>query len=416
MNLFRLHRNIQLRILIIFFNNLTSNMIFPFMSIYFAKHIGLKATSLVLTASIILTLLGNLYGGGYADKHGRKFIMVLSEGVKVLIFFGFLLGTSPSYYWPLLTVLCFLLRSFFNGLYSPAAEAMLLDVTTTVERKYTYNIIYWINNLSLAIGAGIGTYFFETNLIYLFTILAAVSLMLFLVTLFGIKETYFPDNSGLPNKKDKGYIKNYIEVFKDRIFIIFVVSSMLLFSLEAHLTRYIAIKLKDYDFKIFDIQLTGTQLYGNLVLENTICVVFLSILFSKKITKIKRERIPFVSGLVLFVIGYGLIATNLNPFLLIIMMFVATLGEILFAPIFQTYLGDLAKKPLRSSYMAINKFANRGSILISTGIIYLVSISSAWVSSLLIWLTGILGAVLLCLLLPHIYARKEIEYSTDKVG
>ncbi|MGG1727319.1 hypothetical protein ABDI03_28315, partial [Bacillus paranthracis] len=113
---------------------------------------------------------------------------------------------------------------------------------------------------------------------------------------------------------------------------------------------------------------------------------------------------------------YGLIATNLNPFILIIMMFVATLGEILFAPIFQTYLGDLAKKPLRSSYMAINKFANRGSILISTGIIYLVSISSAWVSSLLIWLTGILGAVLLCLLLPHIYARKEIEYSTDKVG
>lgn len=67
-------------------------MIFPFMSIYFAKHIGLKATSLVLTASIILTLLGNLYGGGYADRHGRKFIMVLSEGVKVLIFLDFYLG------------------------------------------------------------------------------------------------------------------------------------------------------------------------------------------------------------------------------------------------------------------------------------------------------------------------------------
>lgn len=410
MKLSSLHSNIKLRIIIIFFNTLTTNMIFPFMSIYFAKNLGLKITSIILTLAIVLSLIGNLYGGSYADKYGRKSIMVYSEGFKLIIFVGLLISNSPSYHLPIVTAILFILRNFFNGLYGPASEAMLLDITKSTERKYMYTIFYWITNLSIAIGSGIGAYFFDANLFLLFTILLIASFISFFITIYGIKETYVPDQSSLDSKvNSKGYIKNYIIVFKDRIFITYILSSMLIYSLEGHLTRYLAIKLQEQDFSIISMELTGTQLLGTLLIEGTICVILLLPLSTKLSKKFRSEKEAFSIGLLLYIVGFGMIATSLNPWILFIMMLILTIGEVMFVPILQSYMGDLTVPSLRSSYIAVSKLANRGSVLIPTGTVFLVSISSPLMFTLLVWVTGILGVVLLILFLPQIYVRRELE-------
>lgn len=410
MKLSSLHSNIKLRIIIIFFNTLTTNMIFPFMSIYFAKNLGLKITSIILTLAIVLSLIGNLYGGSYADKYGRKSIMVYSEGFKLIIFVGLLISNSPSYHLPIVTAILFILRNFFNGLYGPASEAMLLDITKSTERKYMYTIFYWITNLSIAIGSGIGAYFFDANLFLLFTILLIASFISFFITIYGIKETYVPDQSSLDSKvNSKGYIKNYIIVFKDRIFITYILSSMLIYSLEGHLTRYLAIKLQEQDFSIISMELTGTQLLGTLLIEGTICVILLLPLSTKLSKEFRSEKEAFSIGLLLYIVGFGVIATSLNPWILFIMMLILTIGEVMFVPILQSYMGDLTVPSLRSSYIAVSKLANRGSVLIPTGTVFLVSISSPLMFTLLVWVTGILGVVLLILFLPQIYVRRELE-------
>lgn len=410
MKLSSLHSNIKLRIIIIFFNTLTTNMIFPFMSIYFAKNLGLKITSIILTLAIVLSLIGNLYGGSYADKYGRKSIMVYSEGFKLIIFVGLLISNSPSYHLPIVTAILFILRNFFNGLYGPASEAMLLDITKSTERKYMYTIFYWITNLSIAIGSGIGAYFFDANLFLLFTILLIASFISFFITIYGIKETYVPDQSSLDSKvNSKGYIKNYIIVFKDRIFITYILSSMLIYSLEGHLTRYLAIKLQEQDFSIISMELTGTQLLGTLLIEGTICVILLLPLSTKLSKEFRSEKEAFSIGLLLYIVGFGMIATSLNPWILFIMMLILTIGEVMFVPILQSYMGDLTVPSLRSSYIAVSKLANRGSVLIPTGTVFLVSISSPLMFTLLVWVTGILGVVLLILFLPQIYVRRELE-------
>lgn len=401
-------------------------MIFPFMAIYFVKTIGPIATSVFLSIAVIINFIASIFGGSIADKVGRKKVMVIADALRVVTFIMFALSNSPWFDWPYVTLLFFMVNNVCSGLYSPASEAMLLDVSTSEERKYMYSVMYWISNLSIALGGTIGALFFSDYLFVLFVILSIASIVSTLITLFFITETYFPKEgaakNGDGNKKlneVKGLLQNYKEVVRDRIFILFVLSSTLLFSLEAHLTNFISIRLeRDISERVlhpFQWKMDGIELLGILRAENTICVVLFSVIATWFIRKYNEKSILFF-GFALYVIGYGVLSYSDSPWILISMMVFAVIGEVIAFPIHQSYLGDIIPDHLRSSYLAMNRIAMKGSSLIGTLGIYIASVLPTLYVSLFVWLSGIIALLLFYSIIPAIYERRSIHEQTYNVN
>ncbi len=61
--------------------------------------------------------------------------------------------------------------------------------------------------------------------------------------------------------------------------------------------------------------------------------------------------------------------------MLILIMIIAVLDEVLFVPLHESFLGDIAPHHLRSSYFALNKVVSKGSALIGSIGIYIGSVS-----------------------------------------
>jgi MFS transporter, DHA1 family, multidrug resistance protein B len=415
MSFFNLHSNIRFRIVTIFLTTLTTNMIFPFMAIYFAKTIGPVQTSIFLSLSIIINLISSILGGNFADNYGRKKVMIFSDVIRVITFLMFALSNSPWYDWPYLTLVFFLINNICSGFYSPASEAMLLDVSTPENRKYMYGILYWISNLSIAIGGAIGAFFFNEHLFYLFIALSITGILSTLITMFLISETHFPNIN--QKKKRKTGSKNeiysmfqsYKIIINDKLFLLFLFSSMLLFSLESHLANFISIRLEDEIEKTtlvpFNLEFSGIELLGLLRSENTICVVVFSV-FATWLIKKQDEKTLIFSGFLMYVIGYGVLSFSNNPWILIGIMVVAVIGEVIAFPIHQSYMGDIIPDHLRSSYLALNRIAIKGSALIGTLCISFASILPVAYFSLFVWLSGLIGLIIFKLILPAIYDRR----------
>ncbi|PZD96790.1 MFS transporter [Paenibacillus sambharensis] len=416
----QLHPNIKLRVATIFFNTLTSNMVFPFMTIYFANTIGLTYTSLVVSIAIIVNFIAGILGGYYADRLGRKKVMLVADGAKFLTFLLMALSNSPWTFLPVLTLIGFLLNSVCTGVYGPASEAMLLDDTKPEQRRYMYSLIYWSSNLSIAIGGTVGALMFEDYLFTLFVCLVASALFSLGITYYLLTETYELSAAEQQNSRKDGFrslLRNYRTVVRDRVFMVFVISGMLLFSLERHLTNYIGIRLEsDIQQAVlqpFGWTVSGIELLGYLRTENTICVILLSIVatkFLKGSTQKSEQNLLFI-GFLLFLFGYGMLATSVTPWVLFTFMVVAVIGEVIFVPIHESYLGDLAPNHLRSSYLALNKTAFKGSALVGSAGIYIGSVFSSTVFSIFVWVSGIIGFGLFYAVMPQIYQLRKASGS-----
>ncbi|SCY21165.1 MFS transporter, DHA1 family, multidrug resistance protein B [Paenibacillus polysaccharolyticus] len=410
MNFFEFHPTIRLRIVVIFLNTLTSNMVFPFMSIYFALNIGIVYASAAISIGIIINFFSGVYWGFHSDRIGRKKIMIYSDGLKMASYIALAIFNSPWISSPVLTLIIFLLHTFSTGMYGPASEAMLLDLTKSEQRKYMYSIIYWTQNLSIAIAGIIGSLLFKEKLFFLFIGLVFSSLVSLVVTCFFISESFQqPSEAKLKQSGFKDLLQNYRLVISDRVFIIFVISSMLLFSIESHLANYLSIRFESsfsqYTFEPLQWSFNGIQLIGYLRTENTIGIVIFTLFVGLLLKRFSDKKLLFI-GYSLYLIGYVAISISMQPGVLFLMMFVAVFGEVLFTPIHESFLGDITPNHLRSSYLALNKIAYKGSALIGAVGIYLSSMLPAWAMSIFILISGLVAIVLFYSIFQAIQIRK----------
>jgi DHA1 family multidrug resistance protein B-like MFS transporter len=280
---------------------------------------------------------------------------------------------------------------------------MVLDVSKPEERKYIYSIQYWSNNLSSAIGGLIGAFLFKEHLFELLLSLTAMGVLTTLATLFLIKETFVrSDSEASEDQKRSGWrdiFHNYSSVLKDRVFLIFVVASMLLVSVEFHLGNYISVRLAasmpvQELFTWFGevVRVDGLQAIGILRTENTLLVVLFGVaarvLFSRR-----KDTFVLYFGLAIYIIGYSIIGYSSSVWLLIIAMLVATLGEVMYVPVKQAFLGDIPPKHARSTYMALYGFNYRGARMLSSIAVVLGGAFPPAVMAALIFACGTLGLV-----------------------
>lgn len=398
-----IHANLKIRLLTQFLTNLASTMIIPFLPIYFAGRVGEAITGLAIAAVTISGVAGGLIGGFYADRLGRRRLLILSEA---LIFFTYVLIACANSPWldaPYMSLALFVVNMFFSGLFIPVSLAMVLDVSEPPTRKFIFAIMYWANNLAIAIGGIAGAFLFQLYRFELFVGVTAVALFSLLMTLFYISETYTP-----PAKTDSSSLRHfgsmfssYKAVFKDRIFILFTVASLLILSLENQLHNYIGVRLqKEMGLQPLFPGLTilpdvdGIKMLGFLKTENTLLVVLCGAFVAYVIKRFEDKRVMNL-GFFVFTIGYVVLGLSNTPWVLLAAMLVATVGELMYVPIKQALLGEIAPGHARSSYMAVYSLIQYGAMMLGALFISIGGFLSKWVMGGLLLGMGSIGILLI---------------------
>ncbi|MGV3489482.1 MAG: MDR family MFS transporter [Tuberibacillus sp.] len=403
------HINVKIRIIESFLSNAIGGMVFPFMAIYLAAHFSTKLTGALLIINVIIGATTNFIGGYYADLIGRKKLMVLAEVTRFFAFGTMAIANSPWVQMPILTFFMMTINSICWGLAGPAGQAMLIDVSTPEQRKYMFSISYWATNFSIAIGSILGGFFFKSYLFELMCATSVAALIIAVMVIFFIKESYVPDRHKIKAKANPfGLFSVYKRVLKDRMFVLFFIAGTLLFTMEMHLTNYIGIHLSHDMPKqhLFFWAVDGINTLGILRTFNTILVVLTSLYAIKVIARFQDKHVLIV-GMILFVAGYSVISYFTNIWVLLIAMLIATVGEVIRVPIQENYMAAIPPEDARSSYMAVNGLSFNGASLITS---LFVSISAfltpLWVS-MAIFIVGALGIVIFVLIAPQLDAKKS---------
>lgn len=424
MKLRDIHPNIKLRLVMQFLGGLISMAVIPFLAIYFTQNIGATKTGIILIIIVISGVIGGFIGGHVSDKIGRKKIMIYAELGLLLSYLFIALCNSPWFNLPYISAAFFVLTMFCGGMFQPAAQAMMIDVTNSESRKLVFTISYWLGNLSTAIGGIIGAFLFKNYLFELFIGISLISLLSVFVTIFFISETYSPvpsPKSSLHKKKLSPFemFQTYSTVLKDKLFMFYILGAIMIFTLEQSLSNYIGIRLEkdipQQSASLFGIDfiVDGTKMLGFLRTENTILVVVLSsiVLF---LFKKYSDRWTLVTGMLIFTICFSVFASSNSVLFLFIAMFIGTIGELMFIPIKQAMIGELAPPNARSTYMAFNSLTTYGAMIVASLLIIIGQwIRPIYMSGLLLIL-GLTGTFLYYILTKTLYA-KEIEGNERKV-
>ncbi|MEC2054230.1 MFS transporter (plasmid) [Peribacillus psychrosaccharolyticus] len=419
-----LHPNVRLRVFEAFFSDTISGIIFPFMAIYFSQNLGAGLAGILLSINIFIGIIASFYGGYLADKIGRKRLWAISEFIRffsaliIAIANGF--DFSSNHTAALITIGMFLINNICMGFSGPAAGAMLIDVSTKENRNFMYSVTFWANNLAAALGSLLGGFLFKDYLPQLFVLLAIAYFISAIIVTFFISETYIAKTEDTINKINilKDIFQKYSVVFKDRTFLLFTLGYLLILSLEFQLPNYIAIKLSQTMpeqnlLPFLGFKIDGINILGLLRAENTIIVIFCMFLVSKIVKNLKDKHV-WLTGFIFFSLGYIVLSYSNNAYILILFMVLASVGELMYYAPHKTYLSVLPPEHLRSSYLAVNDLVIRLSFLIAYICIYLSSILSHILMTLIFIAMAILGLIILSSILPLL--EKKVIKANENIA
>lgn len=412
-----IHNNIKIRLIEIFLSSTIGNMIFPFMSIYISGHLNPKLVSVLLITNVILGIAASLLGGYIGDRFGRKRLIAAAEGVRCIAFAVMAVWNSPDLTIPEVTLGMLVIHAVCSGMVGPANQAMLIDVSTPEQRKGIYSMVYWINNLSIAIGSLIGAFMFREHLFELLLALVITSFIIWLLIVVLIQDPYKPPvkEQGTAGRHLRLMLSSYKDVFADRTFILFVVSTALVLSMEFHLSHYIGMRLAGEmpEQRLLWWNIGGIEMTGILRTENTILVVALA-LFAAQTLRRRNERTILWLSWIVFVGSYAVISYTTQAWLLVLMMVVASLAEVVRVPIEQSYFASLPPEHARSSYLAVSSLKHNLTLLICSVTVFISTYVPDIVTTLLITLTGTAGIFMFMRIMPAFDQRPAAGYTSSQ--
>lgn len=404
-----LHNSIKIRMYLQFATNLASTMIIPFIAIYFSQLVGATITGILIILVICSGIIGGLIGGYWSDQIGRRKLLILSELGIGISFLAIAFANSPWAVLPYVSFGLFMVNMFCNGVYMPVSYAMIYDLVKKDERKFVFTAIYWVANLSSALGSITGAFLFEDYLFYLFIFVAVITLLSSLITYLYIGETFVKKE--IPDKTEvqSSIWSNYCRVLSDRVFIVFLIGTLLVLSLESHLTNYIAVHLEktmNETTSLFGlITVDGLNMVGVLHAENTLLVV-LTVGFVAWLVKKTSDYRRLTIGMGIYACSYALLSYTSSPWVLIGLMVFISLGELMYIPVRQSLLADLADESYRSSYLALNSFIGQGTMIVAGAAITIGGNVPAIVMSGSFLVLGLVGVFLMSYVMKQ-QVRKE---------
>ena len=289
---------------------------------------------------ISATFIGSMVGGALTDRFGRKFMIIF--GLLVSAFTALSMGLIND--WRIFYYLAFLTGLFAN-IGNPAVQAMMADILPEYQRAQGYGIQRVAINLSVSIGPMVGGILAGINYLILFVIDCIISSITALIVFLTISETKPKRKIDEPEESLTGTIRGYVIVFKDKIFIAFLVFGLLTVLVYIQMTTTLSVFLRD-------IHGIPPQGYGYILSLNAIMVVIFQFWVTRKISNFQPLMLLFVSNLI-YAVGFGMYGfVNTFPLFLLAMVII-TIAEMINSPITQSMVAHFAPENMRGRYMAV---------------------------------------------------------------
>ncbi|MFG2714951.1 MFS transporter [Streptomyces goshikiensis] len=399
MNFRDLHPNIRLRICVGFVQRLLSVMLMPLLIIHLAALYGAATAGALTLAVAAAGIASNFIGGHLADVYGRRPLLVAGELGATVCFALLALANSPWWSSGVATFVLFLANTCAAQLATPAADAMMVDVSTPESRPLVYTINYWSINVAFTVGALIGGFLYDGHFTQLLTGAAAVCALTTAVIWRWISETA-PATGKDVATGPRAMLRGYLAVGCDRLFLRQLTAAALIAAVEMQIGYYIAVRLSD-EFPRQTLAtlgswapaVDGVAILGILRAVNAALVVAL-VLAAKSLLGRASERTRLYAGIAAFTAGYMVWAVSNDAWVLIGAAVLLTLGEIASIPVRQTLLADLVPAQARTKYMAAYALNARAGLLIAALCVTVGAFVPALGMSLLYGTAG-LAAILL---------------------
>ncbi|MFI5642398.1 MFS transporter [Streptomyces goshikiensis] len=399
MNFRDLHPNIRLRICVGFVQRLLSVMLMPLLIIHLAALYGAATAGALTLAVAAAGIASNFIGGHLADVYGRRPLLVAGELGATVCFALLALANSPWWSSGVATFVLFLANTCAAQLATPAADAMMVDVSTPESRPLVYTINYWSINVAFTVGALIGGFLYDGHFTQLLTGAAAACALTTAVIWRWISETA-PATGKDVAAGPRAMLRGYLAVGRDRLFLRQLTAAALIAAVEMQIGYYIAVRLSG-EFPRQTLAtigswapaVDGVAILGILRAVNAALVVAL-VLAAKSLLGRASERTRLYAGIAAFTAGYMVWAVSNDAWVLIGAAVLLTLGEIASIPVRQTLLADLVPERARTKYMAAYALNARAGLLIAALCVSVGAFVPALGMSLLYGTAG-LAAILL---------------------
>ncbi len=258
-----------------FVDRLGGALIFPFFALYITQHFGVGMTEVgtLFAFFSVSSIIGGAIGGALADKYGRKsliiFSLIMSAGSTVIM--GLVDDIKVFY---LVAILVGILAD--TG--GPAHQAMVADMLPEEKRSTGYAVLRVTANLAVTLGPMIGGLLAGINYLYLFIIDAIMSTITAFLVFFLLPETK-PESTHIEKANEPSLldtIKGYAIVFKDKIYIAFMLISTLMVIVYIQMNSTLSVFLRDY-------RATPPQGFGYILSMNAAMVVLFQFWISRRL-------------------------------------------------------------------------------------------------------------------------------------
>lgn len=321
--------------------NVGTNMIRPFMALYLANGLGagLGIIGFVLMVRPIGSFFGNMLGGFYADKIGRKPVMIGGMMLDALALGGFALTDS---------VLWFALLSFLMGFGSsfsePAVNAMIADVTHGEDRGRAYSLMYMGANVGGAIGPLLAVSILMSHPSALFASMAAATVAFAAVIALLIPESKPEQIACVSEACKRSQNKlGYGFILQDVKLMLYLLGAIAISLGYNQMSSYLPIHLDQ-------ILPDAVWLYGVMQSLNGILCVMLSMPVARFLMRYNPYQV-IKSGGAVYAGGILILALNHSVVLMLVGFTVFTLGEVMVASVQKKLIADFAPDDMRARYM-----------------------------------------------------------------
>lgn len=318
---------------------LTTFMIRPFLIFYISDKLGgtVMMPLLVVGLQPLAGIVLSFWGGGLADRYGRKPVMLVSLTIQALSMLGFIFADTL---WML--ILISVLGGMGMPMFLPAANAQISDIVPEEKRAEAFALIHGAINVGGALGPllGLAVYLLNQNIIF---VICSASFVLFALLIWWKVPETRPKDILQPGKPAAHSAR--LPYREHRLLYLLTLLALPVGLLYSQVETTLPLHLKT-NFT------NASSVFAGLMTINSVVVILLMVWLPKK-TENKSPQSMILISYVLFAIvclGYGFATTFL---VLVATELIFTVGEIIGIIHLQKYVSIAAPAGMRGRYNSI---------------------------------------------------------------
>ncbi len=331
-----------------FVDRIGATMIFPFFALYITQkfQVGMTEAGVLLGTFHLSGFIGNIIGGAFADRFGRKGMVLFGLVFSALSAISMGLANELWVFYVLALVV-----GLLSDVAGPAWQAMIADILPEKQRTEGFGVMRVVGNLAWIVGPTIGGLMASRSFLFLFLFDAVCSLITAGIIFRMIPETKPQLVVTETTKPENTWqtMLGYGKVFADRLFVAYIIASMFMTVVYIQMYSTLSVFLRD-------IHGVSTQLYGFLLTSSAITVVICQFWVSRRV-KDYPPMLMMALGSVFYVIGFSMFGFVSAYWLFISAIVLITIGEMVVMPVSQALAANFAPEDMRGRYMAIFSMA-----------------------------------------------------------